>query len=1651
MTTMTTGQRKIFAAQRDAERRHWQSLRGAVPVELQPAPASVIRGDHDEQHRVEVPEPAATAILRACRDDDDALEVYLLAAMVALESRYAGEGHFAVGLEAPTSVVAPFLAVASRVDASTQWADLVRSVAASRALASTNADFPVDIVLAPPTTVLVRGDSSGPYEPAPAVRVSVLRHGSSIELGISTSRPGGATVLRHLVALLESAARSPQLPVLDLDLLGPADREVIDAANDAEHPFDAGASLCDLIDADVARAGSTAIVGEGFAHLFAELTRRRRDLVGRLVRAGVGPGDRVGICLDRGPHLIPAVTAVLELGAAYVPVDTRLPQARIDYLLEDAAVSAVLVEIGTRARVSQQLRCVVVDGPDAGGTPPAVPAGAVGAPRPTPEHAAYVIYTSGSTGRPKGVVVEHRSVVNRLQWMQAAYPLAEDDVILQKTPLSFDVSVWELLWWQLGSGSLCMLSPGAERDPEQIAAAIERHQVTVMHFVPTMLAAFLRYVEVAGLRGSLASLRRIFVSGEALAPEHARSCRELLPQVDLVNLYGPTEATVDVSHHRCVGDEDPVPIGLPIWNTSLHVLDARQRPCPVGMAGELWIGGVGVARGYLGRVKLTAERFRDDVLGNGAVLYRTGDTVVRRADGVIDYIGRDDGQIKVRGIRIELGEVESALRECPGVDDAAVVARTRDDQTALIGYVVGGNPDRVRRHLLTLLPEAVVPEAIVVLDLLPLSPNGKLDRTALPDIHATTQPGSTEPPEGPVEEAVAAVVAEVLGIDAVGRNDRLLSLGANSIHFITIMSALRKRGLHVSFQGLFEAEDVAALAGTVEELGASTEGKAIPAFELVPEAERHLLPKGVVDAYPMTFLQAGTLFQSEMTRGSAQYHDIISYVVDGLFDAEAFREALDVLVARHAIFRTSYDLTSFSDYMQLVHEKPGTTPYFVEDLRHLDVAAQEQWHRDWEDHEKHHDFDWSSPGFVRLHVHLLSDDRYRYSISQHNSSLDGWSINQLHVQLFTIYTELLRGGTLEQAPNANHLRQFVALEKDAAASVEAREYFARVLTGRPDTRIPRLGRTAHSAYDVEMRDVSIDGELSRRIIDLAAREKVAVKTVLLAAHCAALGLVTNQDEILTGYEYGGRPEVEGAERALGLFLNSIPFRVVTGDRTWAELVADVRRLEGDFLPHRRYPMARMKSDLRTQDALFETVFNFTHFHSLKELRSLGPAFESTMDATSVAITEFPFRAEFARHHYRDAVQLSLHFHTHQFDHDQIDDIAGVYRRVLEAMTADVSSSITDVAADFSWITTPASSAGEEPDGAPALAVPPADWVPERSHPLVVRIACEWSRVLGIPEADIGLDDDFFELGGSSLPAMKVAVAFDGVLTIRDLMVNSRLGEAATVAIARTGTTAGDQTLLGELVTSDAPAATVVCFPYGAGHGVHFRALAAAIRERDERVAVLAVDLPGHEASSSPGELFPVGDIARLVVQELVRRESGPVVLWGHCIGSALAVAVGDELTRIGAPPQHIFLAGKILYTDEEMRESIEHVSAMTYDDIVGWLRTESGFSGAEDLGPDYAETLVRTFRHDSTSANEFLIARAATDDRLSVPTTCVLVEDDPITTGMEDRAADWERICADVSVEVLEVGGGHYFATSRPDAVADVVVGVTRGIGTVSS
>ncbi len=623
----------------------------------------------------------------------------------------------------------------------------------------------------------------------------------------------------HCLRVLDLLLADPEQPIREISLLSESERvHTLRGLNQTGRAYQPDVCLHELIEEQARRTpDATALAFENESLTYRELNERSDQLAAHLQGLGIGPESLVGICAERSLDMMVGLLGILKSGGAYVPIDPTYPAERIAYMLSDSAVPVLL----TQKRLLGQLpphnaRAICLD--DDLGKPPVAAAG----PRCVrPDNLAYMIYTSGSTGQPKGAMNTHRAIVNRLRWMQEQYALTSQDRVLQKTPFSFDVSVWEFFWPLLTGATLVIARPEGHKDAAYLARTIQQQSVTTIHFVPSMLDVFL----AADVADRCRSLKRVICSGEALSWELTQRFRAALG-AELHNLYGPTEAAVDVTHWPCSRDagDRVVPIGYPLANTRIYILDERMEPVPLGVRGELYIGGIQVGRGYWGRPELTAERFVPDPFApaGGARLYRTGDAGRHREDGSVECLGRLDNQVKIRGFRVELGEIESRLREHPAVREAAVtLSGSANGEKRLVGYVVRrsesqSDTSELRAWLRDRLPEYMVPAAFMELDRLPLSPNGKLDRKALPALQDTQLAGghgARVAPRNPLERQLVDLWEEMLGVSPIGVTDNFFDLGGHSLVAVRMIGMLAQQTeREIPVAALFESPTIERLA-----------------------------------------------------------------------------------------------------------------------------------------------------------------------------------------------------------------------------------------------------------------------------------------------------------------------------------------------------------------------------------------------------------------------------------------------------------------------------------------------------------------------------------------------------------------------------------------------------------------------------------------------------------------------------------------------------------------------------------------------------------------------------------------------------------------------------------------------------------------------
>ncbi|MBN2038777.1 MAG: amino acid adenylation domain-containing protein [Spirochaetes bacterium] len=624
----------------------------------------------------------------------------------------------------------------------------------------------------------------------------------------------------NYVKLLSSAISSPEAAITDLDCISGIDLAAQIEWNATECPYSGQRLIHDFLYETSRRIPDSTAVRFGHDSLtYSALNRLSNQAANYLLSGGIEPGARIGICMERSPEMIICIFAILKSGCVYVPLDPDYPEDRLEFMITDAGIKHLF----TLEKFKEKLEAlgpelILADKSPYAGQPFDNPHARINS-----EEVAYIIYTSGSTGKPKGVMIEHHSAVNRIEWMQKKYPVSEKDVILQKTPVTFDVSIWELFWWSFTGAAVTFLGPGMEKFPEEIVNEIDRSSITTMHFVPSMLNAFLSYVRESDCSSRLKSLRRVFASGEALPLNTVNLFNSLLHDSNstlLINLYGPTEATVDVSYFDCSADDisNRVPIGKPIDNISLHIIDKNKSLLPVGAMGELVISGAGLARGYINRPELNSEKFIElNIGGDTKRIYRTGDKARYAPDGNIEYFGRIDNQVKIRGFRIELEEIENLILANTGVDQAVVIVKTisEEDKRLFAFITLRGNTKTVKEdiiqeikdYLAAKLPKYMIPSGFIIPDTLPLSANGKADRKSLQNynIEIKDDERNISLPENETEKIVLDCWKKIIKTGNIGIDDNFFDAGGDSLLALGLQNDLSKvLGIKIDIVKIFE-------------------------------------------------------------------------------------------------------------------------------------------------------------------------------------------------------------------------------------------------------------------------------------------------------------------------------------------------------------------------------------------------------------------------------------------------------------------------------------------------------------------------------------------------------------------------------------------------------------------------------------------------------------------------------------------------------------------------------------------------------------------------------------------------------------------------------------------------------------------------------
>jgi tyrocidine synthetase-3 len=1033
---------------------------------------------------------------------------------------------------------------------------------------------------------------------------------------------------------------------------------------------------------------------------------------------GVKTGDLVGLLLEREEEMLPSVFGIMNSGAAYVPLSIHYPSDRINSILLDGKLKVLItrgryindllipegievVDLDTAMiKIASQIHHQPISGPCG-------------------KDLAYVIYTSGSTGKPKGVMIEHHSVINRILWMQKAYPLTPSDVLLQKTPITFDVSVWELFWWSFTGASVYLLAPGDEKDPQEIQKAIEVNKVTTIHFVPSMLSAFLSVLDDNTY--DLSTLRRVFSSGEALKPDVVNQFAKKLYKdygCSLVNLYGPTEATVDVSYYECDFEKDSkiIPIGKPIDNTRLYIINKSGRSCPVGESGELYIGGVSLARGYLNDEALTAKKFVSNLLEPDSRLYCTGDMARWLPDGNIEYLGRTDNQVKIRGFRIELGEIESNLMLYDHIKQAVVAVHGDADNKKIIAFVVPQkkavfNLFEIKNFLRSKLPDYMIPSIVRKVDEIPLTTNGKADVNSLLKLIDKVPSEETYgfeseikllnediidqiiyvAPETPLQHILADIWSKELSLVQVGLNDNFFHLGGDSLRAIGLVHEMNEKlNCNLGVADIYRFQTIATLSGIIE-VGqtAFTDTDYNAALQEVLAFEEDYKQRvGWTSAYqevlPMNAIEKGMVFYS-LKNGSesANIHEILYHeqniyrISTTTFDFEIFKKAINLLVKKHDALRKVFDLENFAHIIKKVIEPEL---YYL-DLSSLDQVSQEAVVLKKIEDEKLKATGLDHSVLWRMSMLKTGPITYLLLFDMHHSLLDGWSLQSFISELNNTYIKLLKNPDYHPKSLRCSYKDQIIYEFSETRRTKNILFWQNEMNGAGRLNFPKI--STENTFENIFYDL---GEgLKSALEDKAKKSGTSLKHICFAAYVYSMTLYASDNDIVVGMVTNNRPVVADSEKLLGCYLNSVPVRIgISEDLTINDYVNLIEDKLQHLKNHERVPLqdiVRLAGEKsHDENPFFDTIFNYMNFWVLKEMVMLEGSEDINLPYTDkMRNLSYVNLNTFCAFHVRpDPFVLEISYATTYFDELAVEKLSRKFQHFLEQFLKNGDKRIDDL-------------------------------------------------------------------------------------------------------------------------------------------------------------------------------------------------------------------------------------------------------------------------------------------------------------------------------------------------------------------------------------
>ncbi|MBQ9894376.1 MAG: amino acid adenylation domain-containing protein [Ruminococcus sp.] len=972
-----------------------------------------------------------------------------------------------------------------------------------------------------------------------------------VQIGYQTDLFKEETIARifgYIKNIVNIITENQDVRITDIDILSDEEKQLIlNNFNATEKEYPRDKTVAELFEEQVKKTpDNIALVFEDKKLTYSELNSRANSLAHKLRELGVKPDDFVAIIADRSLEMICGIYGIIKSGGAYVPIDPTYPEDRIAFMLEDCQPKAVLKYTTESITINNEIPVIDLSESEVweGASDDLETVN-------KPEDAIYCIYTSGTTGKPKGVINRNYGLINRIMWMNSRYPIGTGDTILQKTTFTFDVSVWEIIWWSIVGARAALLIPGGEKEPDTICDTIEKYEVTTMHFVPSMLSMFEEYVqETVGAAEKLKSLKNVFASGEALKKVHVDNFYKIAESaglgMKLANFYGPTEASIDVTYYDCVvEDRNSVPIGKPIDNTQIYIVNGKNL-CGIGIPGELCIAGDGLARGYLNRPELTAEKFADNLFGEGK-MYHSGDLARWLSDGNIEYLGRIDDQIKIRGQRLELGEIDAKIREIENIKDCAVIAKA--DSTgdkAIYAYYTSDSEvsvSEIKDRLSESLPEYMMPAYMMQIEAIPVTRNGKLDKRALPEIEARATKEYIAP-RNEIEEKICNIFSEILNVEQVGVKDSFFELGGHSLRATRLVNRIEaETGTRIALKDVFShptVEQLAVLAGAESE-------EYIP----IPKSEEK-------EYYPMSSPQKRTYLIQQMQPESVTYNMPANLKLTGEVRPDDLRAALQEMTERHEILRTEFLMIDGDPVQKILDHVEADFEY---------VVSSESDEKLMKDFLK--PFDLASGKLVR--VKLVNKGKYYLMmLDMHHIVGDGMSMNTFTTELIALY-------------NREKLEPLTHQFKDYSEWMRSRDLSgqAEYWKSQFDDEIPVLDmptdfpRPQEQSYAGTMFFETINEDISRNIKELVKKTGATEYMVFLAAVMVTLSKYSRQEDIVIGSPISGRTHRD-TENMLGMFVNTLAMRgKPEKNKTFSQFLEEIKNTCLRAYENQEYPFEEL--------------------------------------------------------------------------------------------------------------------------------------------------------------------------------------------------------------------------------------------------------------------------------------------------------------------------------------------------------------------------------------------------------------------------------------------------------------------------------------------